>query len=173
MREILDHGRAFLTPLLGLGAESKDLTTLQVSLRGLIVFVCAIVIVRLGDKRFLSRKTAFDAVLGFILASMLSRAINGSAGLIPTICAGFILVLAHRLLAHLSSRWHAFGVLVKGANNLLIEDGRVLDEALRDQNLSRHDLLEDLRLKSAENPSEVKEARLERSGEISVILKNK
>ena len=33
--------------------------------------------VRLGDKRFLSKKTAFDAILGFILASMLARAVNG------------------------------------------------------------------------------------------------
>jgi len=173
MNQILDHCRQIFTPLLGLASEPRDLTCLQVSLRGLIVFVCAIVIVRVADKRFLSHKTAFDAVLGFILASMLSRAINGSAGFIPTIAAGLVLVIAHRMLAYLSCRWHIFGILVKGTDNLLLQEGQIIDNELRRRNLSRRDLLEDLRLKCAADPKEVKEARLERSGEISVIFKDK
>lgn len=65
--------------LLGLGVEPKDLTFVQVSLRGIIVFLATLIMIRLGHKRSLSRKTAFDAVLIVILASVLSRAINGSA----------------------------------------------------------------------------------------------
>ena len=70
--------------ILGIGLEPKDLTILQVCLRGVLVFFVAIVMVRMGDKRFLARMTAFDAILGFILASMLARAINGSAPLLPS-----------------------------------------------------------------------------------------
>ena len=69
----------FFGPLLGLGSEPKDLTFFQISLRGVIVFLATLIMVRLGHKRSLSRKTAFDAVLIVILASMISRAINGSA----------------------------------------------------------------------------------------------
>jgi uncharacterized membrane protein YcaP (DUF421 family) len=58
---------------------------LQVSLRALIMFIAALIIVRLGSKRFLARKTAFDFILAFMLGSMLSRAINGSAELLPTL----------------------------------------------------------------------------------------
>ena len=68
-----------LSLLLGLGAEPKDLTFIQISLRGVVVFIATLIMVRLGHKRSLSRKTAFDAVLLVILASVLSRAINGSA----------------------------------------------------------------------------------------------
>src|SRR4051812_30956059 len=100
MREIFDRCQNLFTQVLGLGLEARDLNSIQVSLRGLVVFVCAILIVRLGDKRFLSHKTVFDAVLGFILASMLSRAINGSAAFVPTIVCGLVLVVAHRILAH-------------------------------------------------------------------------
>jgi len=64
--------------LLGLGSDAAGITFLQISLRGVVVFVAALVIVRCGDRRFLSQKTAFDAVLGFILASMLARAVNGT-----------------------------------------------------------------------------------------------
>jgi hypothetical protein len=65
--------------LLGLGVEPRDLTFVQISLRGIIVFLITLATVRLGHKRSLSRKTPFDAVLLVILAAVLSRAINGSA----------------------------------------------------------------------------------------------
>jgi hypothetical protein len=55
-----------LTGLLGLGEDAGNLTFVEVSLRGVIVFVAALAIIRCGDRRFLSQKTAFDAVLGFI-----------------------------------------------------------------------------------------------------------
>src|SRR5215475_13811477 len=98
-----------LDALLGLGREAAALTFVQISIRGIIVFIAALVIVRCGDRRFLSQKTAFDAVLGFILASMLARAVNGTAAFFPTLGAGFVLVLLHSLLAHWARRSHAFG----------------------------------------------------------------
>src|SRR5205807_9848504 len=69
---------------LGLNVEPRDLTLLQVSLRGVIVFIAALVLLRIADRRFLAKLSAFDALLGFILASMLARAINGSASFLPT-----------------------------------------------------------------------------------------
>ena len=44
---------------LGLASDPKDLTLLQVSLRGLIVFVVTLIIIRLGDRRSLAQKSAF------------------------------------------------------------------------------------------------------------------
>jgi len=151
------------------GAEPRDLNTLQVSLRGIVVFAATIWIVRVGEKRFLAQRTAYDAVLSFILASVLSRAINGSAQMIPTLVCGFVLVLAHRFLSFCALRSHRFGCLVKGHDIKVIEQGHVDDEALAAHHISRHDLEEDLRLKGIESPTQVKEARLERSGDISVI----
>ena len=84
---------------LGIGQDATALTFTQISLRGVIVFVGTLVIVRCGDRRFLSQKTAFDAVLGFILASMLARAVNGTAAFFPTLGGGFVLVMLHRTFA--------------------------------------------------------------------------
>jgi hypothetical protein len=53
----------FLNPVLGLGVEPKNLTFFQISLRGFIVFAAALVKLRMGDRRALLQKTAFDAVL--------------------------------------------------------------------------------------------------------------
>src|SRR5216117_2781040 len=97
----------FIGPLLGLGVEPKDLTFIQISLRGIIVFLATLIMIRLGHKRSLARKPAFDAVLIVILASVLSRAINGSAAFFATIGGGVVLVLLHRLFAHMAYYSHA------------------------------------------------------------------
>ena len=83
--------------LLGLGVEPRNLTFVQISLRGIIVFLVALAAVRLGHKRSLSRKTQFDAVLLVIFAAVLSRAINGSAAFFATLGGGVVLVVLHRL----------------------------------------------------------------------------
>src|SRR5919197_3587456 len=98
-----------ISAVLGLGREATALTFTQISLRAVVVFAAALAIVRCGDRRFLSQKTAFDAVLGFILASMLARAVNGTAAFFPTLGGGFVLVLLHRLLASWSRRSHIVG----------------------------------------------------------------
>jgi uncharacterized membrane protein YcaP (DUF421 family) len=154
------------------GAEPKDLTGLQTSVRAIVVFAVTIWIVRVGEKRFLAQKTAYDAVLSFILASMLSRAINGSAPMIPTLVSGFVLVLAHRGLAFCAARSHRLGSWLKGHDVKLIEHGRLDPHALSAHHISRHDLDEDLRLKGIESHAEIKEARLERNGDISVIKRS-
>lgn len=158
------------TTLLGLGRDATSLTFLQISLRGVIVFFAALVIVRCGDRRFLSQKTAFDAVLGFILASMLARAVNGTAAFLPSLGGGLVLVLLHRALAYWAQHSHTFGNLIKGRSDELIRDGQ-LDEALaRRCRVSIHDVLEDLRLHG--NVGEVGDVGLavfERNGQISVV----
>jgi uncharacterized membrane protein YcaP (DUF421 family) len=161
-----------LNELLGLGQQAATLTFLQVSLRGVVVFIATLAIIRCGDRRFLSQKTAFDAVLGFILASMLARAVNGTSAFFPTLGGGFVLVMLHRVLAYWSRRSHAFGDVIKGRSDILIRDGK-LDEALASHNrISIHDILEDLRLHgNVEDVSEVALAVFERNGQISVVPK--
>src|SRR4051812_5497319 len=158
---------------LGLGSEPKNLTFLQIAIRGIIVFIITLIMVRLGDKRFLSKKTAFDAILGLILASMLARAVNGSSAFWPTLAGGFILVGLHRLIAIASRRWHAFGILVKGTSDIVVRDGQIVEAGMRHNDLSKHDLEEDMRLKGrVDEISKIKVAYAERDGHISVVPKD-
>ena len=161
---------AHLETLLGLGREAASLTFLQISLRGVLVFAATLVIVRCGDRRFLSQKTAFDAVLGFILASMLARAVNGTAAFFPTLGSGFVLVTLHRILAYWSRRSHAVGLLIKGRSDVIVRDGALDEAAARRNRLSEHDVLEDLRLNgNAADIRDVLLAVLERNGQVSVV----
>ena len=162
----------FVGPVLGLGAEPKDLTFIQISLRGIIVFIATLAMIRLGHKRSLARKTPFDAVLIVILASVLSRAINGSAAFFATLGGSVVIVLIHRLFALIAYHSHAFGILIKGRPEVILENGNLVMSTMRRNHISKHDLEEDLRLDAElENVSSVQVARVERSGDISFIKK--
>jgi uncharacterized membrane protein YcaP (DUF421 family) len=158
-----------LSELLGIGLEAQRLTTVQACARGVIVFFSALLIVRVADKRFFAKKTAFDVILGFILASMLARAINGSEQLVPTIAAGLVLALLHRILGLMACKWPHFGEWIKGSSQTVIINGQVDREALRRHHFGDDDLNEELRLNGVDSPEKVKLARLERSGEVSVV----
>ena len=164
----------FVSPLLGLAVEPKDLTFVQISLRGVIVFIATLVMIRMGHKRSLARKTAFDAVLIVILASVLSRAINGSSAFFATLGGGVVIVVVHRLLALIAYYSHWFGFLIKGQPDLIIEDGQLILSTMRRNHISRHDLEEDLRLDAqTEDLKDIRTSYVERSGDISFISKKK
>lgn len=156
--------------VLGLGLDPKDLTFCQISLRGIIVFIAALIILRLGDKRFFSNRSAFDAALGFILASMLARAVNGSSAFFPTLGGALVLVGLHKLLGYLTCDWHWLGNWIKGHSALIVENGVVKKDAMRAHHLSEHDLKEDLHFNgNVSDLAKVKEAYYERNGQISVV----
>jgi hypothetical protein len=159
-----------LETLLGLGVEPKDLTFVQISLRGIIVFLATLMMVRFGHKRSLAHKTPFDAVLLVILAAVLSRAINGAAPFVATLGGGVVLVALHRLFAHLAYRSHRFGILVKGSPDTVVRNGECDLRMMRRNHVSMHDLEEDMRLHAhISDLSKIQLARVERSGDISFI----
>ena len=161
----------FISTVLGLELEPKYLTFFQISLRGAIVMIFTLIIVRLGDKRSLSKKSAFDAALLIILASVLARAINGSAAFFPTLGGSAIVVALHRLMAFASCKSDGFRRLVKGQPSELVRNGQLIERNMRRDHLAEEDIREDLRLDGEEELAKVKVARLECSGDISFIKK--
>ena len=163
----------FFFHLLGPDGQAKELTILQISTRGFIIFVTGLAMIRIGDRRSLAEKTAFDAMFIVLLGSMLSRAINGTAPFLTTIGAGVALVAIHRAFAFFACRSHGFGKLIKGRNTPLVRNGEIDWKAMKSSLISKHDFEEDLRLNAkTEDLSKISAARLERSGDISFIKKD-
>jgi uncharacterized membrane protein YcaP (DUF421 family) len=155
---------------LGIGIEAKDLSMLQVSLRGVIVFVVAIVLVRVANRRFLAKMSPFDVILGFMLASMLARAINGSGPFLPSLVGAFVLIMLHRFFAALAFRYHVFGTLVKGNAEVLVDEGKAKSDPMRRYRISERDLQEEMRINgNIEDLKDVQKAVIERNGQISVV----
>ena len=158
--------------LFGIGVDPKSFNTLQVSLRAIVIYLGGLAILRIGENRFLGKFTAFDIILGFVLGGILSRAINGSGPLFPTLIATTLLVTLHYILAKTAFHSHRFGEAVKGKAELLVRDGEIVWEGMKAKSLSERDLEEALRLKaSLVDCKNVAEARFERNGDISVVKK--
>lgn len=156
--------------LLGLERDLENVNSGQMVLRAILIYALALLLIRIASKRFLSKATAFDVIVGIMLGSILSRAINGSAPFIPTVLAGAALLGVHRLFAALAYGTSFFGPLIKGEPRLLIKDGKVQEEAMRAAKLSDNDLEQALRLHSRQqDPAKIKRAYLERNGSISFI----
>src|SRR4029077_20286112 len=113
------------------------------------------------------------AVFIVIIGSMVARAGYGSEALFPTLGTGFVLVVLHRLFGVAAYYSHFFGILVKGKPVVLVQDGRLESRNMLWEHISKHDLEEDMRLDAnTEELSQIKVARLERSGDISFIKAN-
>lgn len=160
----------FFLVLLGPDGRSTELTLLNISSRAILIFMIGLALVRIGDRRSLSEKTAFDAVFIVLVGSMLSRAINGTAPFFTTIAAGIVLMLIHRTCAFAACRSHTFGKFLKGEPITVVRNGEVDWQQLQKNLVSKHDFEEDLRLDAhTDDVSAIRFARLERSGDISFI----
>jgi uncharacterized membrane protein YcaP (DUF421 family) len=156
---------------LGLSLRPQQLELWQICLRAVIVYLAMIMFVRFGKKRFLSRATAFDAILVIVIGSTAARAITGNAPFFATLAAVWVLIAMHWVISYFTEGSPTLGSLVKGNTTVLVRDGRVDRQALKDAHMSPDDLDEDLREQGIDDPKKVKEARLERSGKLSVIRK--
>src|SRR5437870_5596735 len=96
----------FLEKILGLNMEPRQLAFGQMVARSLVIFFAALIMMRLAGRRFLAQRNPFDTLLAFLMASMLSRAINGSAAFLPTLGTGFVLALVYRGIAWLLCKSH-------------------------------------------------------------------
>ena len=170
---MFEHVSVFWEELLGLGREGSDLPFRQMAWRAAMVFLLAVVLARLGARRFMSHSAGFDMMVAVVLGSVLSRAINGDARFFPTLGASGLLLLLHHLLATLALRSHPFSQLVKGRPLVLVRNGVVDPAAMVKAKITPDDLEASLRLNgNLCRIEDVAEARLERSGAISVVRRS-
>jgi len=164
--------KKILDGALGMDGNPQELILGQLILRALVVCFVMFLMMRLAGRRFLAQKNPFDVLLAFLMASMMSRAINGSTTFWGTLALGLIVATTYRLLAFGACKYHGFGRLLKGEPELLITDGTLQKRAMNRNHVSNHDLHEDLRLAGGiDDLKKVKTAQIERNGEISVQRK--
>jgi uncharacterized membrane protein YcaP (DUF421 family) len=153
---------------LGLGQDT--IGVLDTALRALVTYAVALAFVRIGDKRFLGKSTAFDIVIGIMFGSIMSRAITDPEDFVPIVVAGGVLIAAHFLVALVTSRSDRVGTLVKGQERVLVRDGQIQEDQMAAAHLTERDLRAALRTEGkVEDVASVRVATLERSGDISVI----
>lgn len=143
-------------------------------LRGLIIYVFLIVLLRLTGKRQVGQMAPFDLVLLLVLSNTVQNAmIGGDNSIIGGVISAVTLVAANWLVSLLTYRSKKMEALVEGRPELLIHNGKLFERALAHAKLTRHEMMNALREAGCAAVEDVRAAFLENDGTISVIPKTK
>lgn len=158
-----------LTLLFG---EGENQTTLQMSLRAVVIFVITLLLLRIAGRRSFGMKSPFDNIIVILLGAILSRAVVGASEFLPTISAATVIAVLHRFGAWLGALNIKFGALIKGQKIPLFEDGKLIHENMKRALISESDLYSSLRNNMhVEDFESIKSAYMENNGQISFVEK--
>jgi uncharacterized membrane protein YcaP (DUF421 family) len=153
--------------------EGADLEIWQMSMRGAVVFVFALILIRASGRRSFGQHSPFDACITVLLGAVLSRAVVGASPFWATIASSAVLVLIHRAVALASTHWDWFEDLVNGREIELVHDGQMDHAAMRKALVTERNLHEAIRQSLGDKAiSDVARAVLETDGKVTVVGKN-
>jgi uncharacterized membrane protein YcaP (DUF421 family) len=146
---------------------------MDLAIRAVILYAFVLLLMRVTGRREISSLSASDLVLLIVLGDAIQQgltqddySVTGAVIVVATIA---ILQLA---TSYLGFRFKRFRNIVEGVPVLLIDDGKVLDENLRRQRLTRDDLAEEMRLDQIPSFDHVRWAIFETNGKFSFITKD-
>jgi len=152
--------------------KGRDLTTLQVGLRAAAMFLVALIMIRVGGKRILGRKTPFDTIVAIMMGAILSRGVVGVSPFGHTVVAVAVMIAIHRLISVLCIYNQHFAWLVMGGPLVLYDKGELNQKNMKRCSLSRNDLLQSLRHNTHHATlDKIEKAFMENDGHISFIIK--
>ena len=153
--------------------EGKDLNSLQMGCRAFSMFFITLVLLKISGMRAFGQKSAFDSIVVIMLGAILSRAVVGVSPFFPTVVAGGVLALVHRLLAIITVYSDTIGHIIKGEKSVLYHNNTLVKKNMLTSSVSFKDMLEELRINLNEDTLDnVKEIIMERSGKMSIIKKS-
>ena len=138
--------------------------------RTLILYLVLILVVRLMGKRQIGEMEPAEFVVTMLVANLAAIPMQDGgiplfSGLVPILTVlGLELVLSWLTLR---SQW--FRRILCGKPVILIENGRILQDALRQTRITLDELMGHLRQKDVLNPQQVQYAILETNGTLSVF----
>ncbi len=143
-------------------------------LRGAIIYVFLLALLRLTGKRQIGQMSPFDLVLLLVLSNAVQNSMNGGDNsVIGGMISAVTLVGLNSLVAVLTFKSKKLEGLIEGRPELLIHNGTLFQKALDHSCLTQHELMAALRQAGCASVEEVHVAMLEDDGNISVIPRNK
>lgn len=137
---------------------------------GTLGYVSLVTMLRISGKRTLAKLNAFDLVVTVALGSTLATILlDKSTMLAEGLVALGLLIGLQYVVATLSVRSARFSGLVKSEPTLLLHRGRFLEAAMRDQRVTREEVVSALRSSGVARPGDAAAVVLETDGTLSII----
>jgi len=141
--------------------------------RGAIVYVFVLVILRVTGKRQVGQLAPFDLVLLLVLSNAVQNAMNGGDNSITGgVVSACTLVGLNYLVGFMTYKSKALEGWIEGHPVVLIHNGQVNHKAMRSVRMTLHELCAALRAGGCAGPHECRIAVLENSGDVTVIARN-
>ncbi|HBV98384.1 MAG: hypothetical protein JL50_20100 [Peptococcaceae bacterium BICA1-7] len=149
------------------------LTAVQWLARVSVLYLYLLILTKIMGQREIGRLTLFDFIISIIIGSTVAGALNSSTnglkGVFITVAAlaGFQIILSIASL-----KFSRFRRVIEEEPIILVQNGKLLGEAMKKTRINLDDLMSLLRQKNYFNLSQVEFAILEPNGKLSVIPKS-
>jgi uncharacterized membrane protein YcaP (DUF421 family) len=138
-------------------------------LRGLIIYVFLIVILRVTGKRQVGQLAPFDLVLLLVLSNAVQNAMNGGDNSITGgVISATTLIVVNGIVGRITYKSKKLEKLIEGRPEILIHNGQVFSDIMKREKLTQHELNAALRAAGRTCVEEVHYAILENTGQITV-----
>ncbi|MDB1087688.1 DUF421 domain-containing protein [Streptomyces sp. ACA25] len=142
----------------------------RVAVIGLLAYATLVLAVRLAGKRTLAKMNAFDLVVTVALGSTLATILlTGTVAFLEGVLALALLVTLQAVTAWAAVRSRRIRQLIKSEPTLLLRDGRMLTEPMREQRVHPAEIRQAIRAQGTGALEDVAAVVLETDGSFSVI----
>jgi uncharacterized membrane protein YcaP (DUF421 family) len=142
----------------------------EIILRTAVVYVVVLVLLRVAGKRELGQMSAVDLVVILVIANAVQNAMTGGDNsLLGGVIAASTLVAMNILFGRVGGRVPVLQHLFTSEPTVLLEEGKLNEEACGRENISRDDIEMSAREHGIDDLANVHAAILERDGSISII----
>jgi uncharacterized membrane protein YcaP (DUF421 family) len=162
--EVFDFHRIFF-------GDAPFLFLLEIVFRTFIMYVYTVFLLRLLGKREMGQLSILELAIIISFGSAVGDPMIGANipiiyGLITMTSIAIFQIGLERLI-NMNKKVES---LMEGSPTLLVENGQIIIEGLKKDNLSKEDLFRSLRVKEVEHLGQIQKAFSETNGQISVIF---
>ncbi|TYR77770.1 DUF421 domain-containing protein [Rossellomorea vietnamensis] len=144
----------------------------EVALRSLFVLIALFLITKLLGKKQLSQLSFFEYITGITVGSIAGTlSMDLDVKLLEGLMSILLWFSVPFIFSFISLKSVKFRHFVEGTPTVFIENGNIIEQALKKEKFSSDELLEQLRKKNIFRASDVEFATLDTNGELSVMLK--
>ncbi len=143
---------------------------MEIIVRATVIFFFVWGLMRLMGKRELSELTAFELVLLISIGDLIQQGVTQEdmsiTGALLAVGTIGMWILA---FSYASFRWRGSRTVIEGFPVVVVQDGRLIEEMLQLERLSREEVLEAAREQGIENLGDIRIGILEADGKFSFM----
>ena len=144
----------------------------ELILRGIIVYIFLLTLLRITGKRQVGQLAPFDLVLLLVLSNAVQNSMNGGDNsLVGGLLSAATLVCVNYAVSVITYRNKRLEAIIEGRPQVLIHNGKLFEDVMAKAMLTHHELQGALRQAGCVAIEEVHSAILENNGAISVVTR--